>query len=51
MNVFPAASTVVGGGVDNINGNGVNAAYALAAGKTAFFFSAAPTVYHALLSA
>ena len=49
--IFPAAAAVTGGGLDNINTSAVNTAYSLAAGKTAFFFSAAPLVWHALLSA
>ena len=44
LNVFPNAG-------DQINSLGTNNSYALAAGKTATFFSTAATFWHALLSA
>ena len=44
MNVFPAAG-------EQINALGANAAFALAAGKSASFFCAANGQWHAVLSA
>lgn len=44
MNIYPSAT-------DSINGGANGAAYALAAGKTACLTSAAPTIWHAILSA
>lgn len=48
MNVFPSAG---GTGTEQINAGGANAAYALAAGKTAQFSCAVAGQWHAILSA
>ena len=44
MNVFPSLG-------DAVNSGAANAAYAIAAGKTASFSSAGPNIWHALVSA